>query len=191
MKRLFSIFFLVIVTSIVASNCGGILTAQAADLTTQIENKSKIPFLPIEWPKKTATSTCQTSSIEKEATVSSEVVTPDEGDQRPSASPAGVFEPDLGYQTIKDCLPTSRLDNINSLEELWGAFWTNSNLLVAILALFGIIFSGIMYITAGNNPDRTKTARSSIIGVITGIVIYILAIQLLSWLPGVIGGFFK
>ncbi len=213
MRRFYSIFFLIVASSLVAANCSSILTAQAADTATKTKTTTQTKEQTAEQKaaaeqaaedKARTTQNCDTSAtIEKESTQSkSKSIDPDQIDsssatdqtsneESASPTPSPLFEPDLGYEAIKECLPVSRLDHINGLTDLWNSFWTYSNMIVAMLALLGLVFSGLMFITAGSNPDRAKSGRNTIIAVITGIIIYMIALRLLSWIPGAIGGFFK
>lgn len=92
----------------------------------------------------------------------------------------------LQYNTIKDSLPRSRFEDtvdgqttffspdmiINDILKL-------VNLVLASLAIIGLVISGIMYITAGDDPEKAKSARNNVIYIITGIVIYIAAYWLI------------
>ncbi len=107
----------------------------------------------------------------QEATPSVFLTTPD-----PLASRL-PFDPDLGYSDIKSTLPFSRITNVG---ELLSALLGSLNFIVAALALFGLIFTGIMYITAGGDMDKADKARKNIVWIITGIAIYIGFILMLS-----------
>lgn len=65
--------------------------------------------------------------------------------------------------------------NINSV---WDSVYTVVNwILIAtgILAVVFIIVGGIRYVTSGGNPDKTKTAKLTIIYSVIGLAVAILA----------------
>lgn len=47
--------------------------------------------------------------------------------------------------------------------------------IAAILAVIYLIYAGVLYITAGGNPDAAKKGQQGIINAIIGIVIIVLA----------------
>lgn len=47
--------------------------------------------------------------------------------------------------------------------------------IVGVLAVLYLIYSGILYITAGGNADRVKAARTGIINAIIGIIVVMAA----------------
>ena len=56
---------------------------------------------------------------------------------------------------------------------------------IGILAVIGISVSGIQYLTAGGNEEKTRKAKRRIFEIIIGIAIYVLIFALLQWLlPG-------
>ncbi len=79
------------------------------------------------------------------------------------------FEPTAGHEGTR--LSTDTLDETlkNILNLLLG--------LIAILAVLGLVISGILFITAGGSDDRIKSAKAwlmySIIGVIVALIGYI------------------
>jgi hypothetical protein len=81
------------------------------------------------------------------------------------------FNPDLGYSDIKECLPVSKFDNA-SWEQIIAQILETLNYIIAFLAIFGLIVSGIMYITAGGDTDKAEKARHNIVWIVIGILIY-------------------
>jgi len=49
------------------------------------------------------------------------------------------------------------------------------SLVAGILAVLYLIYAGIIYITAGGNPDQAKKGQQGIINAVIGIVIIVLA----------------
>lgn len=58
-------------------------------------------------------------------------------------------------------------------------------ILVGIAAVGGIIYSGILYATAGGNSENTKKAMEMIMNIVIGIVVYALMYVILNFvIPG-------
>jgi len=55
-----------------------------------------------------------------------------------------------------------------------------------ILAFFSLMYSGVLYITAGNNPDQAKKAQAGLINVIIGIVIIALSYLIIKTVGNVL-----
>lgn len=96
----------------------------------------------------------------------------------PPAGPS-LFEPKLGYEELRGGLPASRFDD-GGIVDLVIEVLNVVSYIIAFLAMAGLIISGIMYITAAGDPDKAKRARSNIVWIIIGMVIYILAYWLLQ-----------
>ena len=104
----------------------------------------------------------------------------------PSPGSGGIFsgfDPDLSKinpQGAPDFLniPTGGLrDNLAA----WATYLLNIITLIAgILAVFYLIYGGILYITSGGNQDRIKTARATIINTIIGVVVIVAAYFLIK-----------
>lgn len=102
-------------------------------------------------------------------------------DQAAAPDPAVApepFNPDLGYEKIVECLPVSTLEGL-TWESIVGTVLSTLNTIVAILAIFGLIISGIMYITAGGDTEKAEKAKRNIGWVIAGILIYMFALYFL------------
>ena len=54
--------------------------------------------------------------------------------------------------------------------------------LVAIAAVSGLIYGGVLYLTAGGNPDNTKKAMSVITNTVIGILAYAALYIIMEWL---------
>lgn len=89
---------------------------------------------------------------------------------------------DLGYCAIRNALPKSTITNIDSLIATGLKYTAQA---VGLLALVGLIITGIMYITAGGDADKQKKATANIGYVVTGLVVF----MLLFWIPSVLSGF--
>lgn len=87
------------------------------------------------------------------------------------------FSPDLGYNQLKCLLPDS---SIGSLGALFLTAWNWASTAVGILAFLGILVTGIMYITAGGDPDKAKKAQQNLIWIVTGIVIWLVSFLVLG-----------
>ncbi len=98
-----------------------------------------------------------------------------------TASSAGTF----GVETavLKTC--TGDVDGIFCILNIALQILTYG---VGIVGTLGIVISGIMYLTARDNEQQMTKAKSRIINIIIGLVIYAMMWGLLQWLlPGGIG----
>lgn len=56
----------------------------------------------------------------------------------------------------------------------WASYILDIMLLIAgILAVFSLIYAGLLYITSAGRPEQSKKARASIIHTIIGIIIIV------------------
>ncbi len=53
---------------------------------------------------------------------------------------------------------------------------------IGILAVGGIVFVGIQYLTAGGNEEQTRKAKRRLFEIVIGIVAYVLMIAIMNWL---------
>lgn len=91
---------------------------------------------------------------------------------------------DLGYCDVKEALPSTWITDI------WGLITTSLTYIprvIGVLALFGLIVTGIMYIMAGGDSDKAAKAQKNIGWIITGVVLFLL----LFWIPQVLSEFIK
>ncbi len=56
------------------------------------------------------------------------------------------------------------------------------SIIVGILAVIGISITGIQYLTAGGNEERTRKAKRRLFEIVIGIVLYVLLYSLVHWL---------
>lgn len=56
----------------------------------------------------------------------------------------------------------------------------------ALLAVIALVYSGIMFITAGANADQAEKARKNVTWAVIGIVIVILALVIVQWVNNII-----
>lgn len=70
-----------------------------------------------------------------------------------------------------DQLPGSALNLAEILPAIIRAFLT----LIALAAFFGLLYSGLLYITAGGDTGKAETARKNIVWALTGIIIALLS----------------
>lgn len=78
----------------------------------------------------------------------------------------------------------SKSDNV--LENIIGNAFEIIIILVVVLALIFIIFSGIQWITSGGDKQKLSAARSRLIYAIIGLIVVLLAVFIVNTL----GGFF-
>lgn len=81
------------------------------------------------------------------------------------------------------CIPT--IDIKNNPDALWGVALVLVEIIVrisAIVAVGFIIYAGFQYMTSVGSPEKTASAKTTIINALTGLVISIIAIAAVSFL---------
>ena len=53
---------------------------------------------------------------------------------------------------------------------------------IAILAVIGIVISGVQYLTAGGNEEKLKKSKRRIFEIVIGLAAYVIVYALLKWL---------
>lgn len=86
---------------------------------------------------------------------------------------------DLGYCEIKNELPKS---NITDIGKFLSSLITLTSWVIGILALFGIIITGYMFITAGGDAERAEKAKKNLGWIIIGLIIFMLSL----WAPSML-----
>lgn len=77
---------------------------------------------------------------------------------------------------------------INSPQELITAIIGWLLFILGALAVVAVIYSGLMYITAGSDPTRAEAAKKNLTWAIIGIVIVALSYVLVEWVARIISG---
>lgn len=99
-----------------------------------------------------------------------------------SANCAGV------KTSIINCTQPGGVSEDVTKSGVWGILLSIINIMTAgigILAVGGIIYSSILYTSAGGSTEQTKKAKEIIYNVIIGIAAYALMFSFLNWLvPG-------
>jgi len=54
------------------------------------------------------------------------------------------------------------------------------------LAVIAIVWSGVMYITAGGDPTKAESAKKNLIWAITGVVVILLAYVIIQWVGNIL-----
>ena len=104
----------------------------------------------------------------------------------PSQVSAALNNSDLSNNLIPILIPTDNGTNI-----LTNAAVTIINLLLliaGILAVIYLIYSGILYITAGGDTGKAEKGRTGIVNAIIGLVIISAAYLLVRFVGGAISG---
>lgn len=57
-----------------------------------------------------------------------------------------------------------------------------------ILMVFAVLYTGIMFITAGGDMQKSAKARANLILAITGLIIILLAESITFWIPVILTG---
>ena len=77
-----------------------------------------------------------------------------------------------------------KLQNINDIWLIAAALIEMLLRLGALVAVGFIIFGGVKYISSQGEPDRTKNALGTIINALVGLVISLIAAQVVSFIAG-------
>ena len=93
-------------------------------------------------------------------------------------------------QLDNGCVSTSIIDNGCSCDSGDGASIKKTLRLVVdiismgigILAVIGVIVSGLQYLTAGDSEEKTRKAKRRIVEIVIGIAIYVLMYAILTFL---------
>lgn len=84
-------------------------------------------------------------------------------------------------QTWNNVLPISPIDANTGLEMTVGNILNWITWIAGFLAVIYLIYSGILYITAGGDAEKATKGRTGVINAIIGIVIILLAILIIAW----------
>jgi hypothetical protein len=84
-------------------------------------------------------------------------------------------------------LPISPIDANTGIEVTVGNILTLITWLAGVLAVVYLIYSGILYITAGGDAEKATKGRTGVINAVIGIIIILLALLIISWVRTGIG----
>ena len=101
-----------------------------------------------------------------------------------------VFAECTQEQLDNGCVSTSIVDNGCSCDGGDGSSIKRSLRLVVdimsigigILAVTGVIISGLQYLTAGDSEEKTRKAKRRIVEIVIGIAVYVLIYAILTFL---------
>lgn len=85
-------------------------------------------------------------------------------------------------------IPPQPSGNITTLAELYGKIATFMWQAFAIVAIIMFIIAGILFLVAGGDPDRVKTARNAFLWGAVGVVAAILAFSAVILIQGTLQG---
>ncbi|MBQ9180610.1 hypothetical protein IJ135_00730 [Candidatus Saccharibacteria bacterium] len=105
------------------------------------------------------------------------------------AAPTPVFAAESSTSG-KNCVPTAILGQDGCFEDNGGSGISHIIMLVidimsvgvGILGVIGISISGIQYLTAGGNEERTRKSKRRLFEIVIGLVAYGLIYALMSWI---------
>ena len=107
-------------------------------------------------------------------------------------SMAGIAKAASGPFNTDNPLPAPRNTHFDNVPEGRTAIVSIANtvfnivmLIAGILAVLYLIWSGVQYITAGGNADRTKAARAGIVNAVIGIIVILAAFFLVRFAVGI------
>jgi len=120
----------------------------------------------------------------------------------PSTQPSGSSSTsDVNQTTNKGCEVDTAIISCNNVNKngsaiertgVWSLLITAINIMtvgVGVLAVAGIVYGGVLYTSAGGNPDQVKKARTMFTNVAIGVVAFGSMYALLNFL--VPGGVFR
>ena len=79
-------------------------------------------------------------------------------------------------------------NKFDSLALLIGAIIDWLLVFAGALAVIAIVYSGIMYITAGGDPAKAEAAKKNLIWAILGVIIIALALVIVSAVSSILSG---
>lgn len=83
------------------------------------------------------------------------------------------------------CVKTAILDGCSSVEDVLNLVVDIMTVGVGILAAIGLTASGIQYLTAGGNEERTRKSKRRIFEIVIGLAVYVGIYLIVKWLvPG-------
>lgn len=98
-----------------------------------------------------------------------------------ATGPVGTFGDNNGNlaNILTDCGDPNRDDGIECVLKLVVEIL---GIGVGILGVIGISVSGIQYLTAGGNEEKTRKAKRRIFEIVIGLAVYAVIYALLAWL---------
>lgn len=87
------------------------------------------------------------------------------------------------------CIPTVSWASGGNISDLWLIGLAGVDILLRIVALVAIgfvIYGGFLYMTSSGEPDRTKTAKDTILNALIGMAIAIVASGVVSFIGNTI-----
>lgn len=78
------------------------------------------------------------------------------------------------------------IGQFSTLEELVAKIANLFVFISGVIAFFYLIYVGILYITAGDSPDRAKKAQQGLINIIIGIIIIMLSYVIIRTVGNII-----
>jgi len=74
-----------------------------------------------------------------------------------------------------------------TLQGLINAIKTPIWLIFGFIALICFVYAGIIFLTAGGNPDKIEKARSAVLYGVVGIVVGVIAYGIVAIISGILG----
>lgn len=98
----------------------------------------------------------------------------------------GVIPPEVG--NFINGLPTGRFNSLEGPEGILVGIINWFLGFASVLAVAAIVYSGVMYITAGGDTSNADAAKKNLVWAITGIVVILLSYLIINWLNTILGG---
>ena len=94
----------------------------------------------------------------------------------------------IGTTDVKVPIIPNTTASASSLSELFTKASNIIALVAGALAFVYLVYSGIMYLTAGGNPDAAKKGQQGILNAIIGLVIIVAAWAIINAVVGSLSG---
>jgi hypothetical protein len=80
--------------------------------------------------------------------------------------------------------PSSPIDLPTAMQYIESTVWT----VFVALVIICFVVAGILFLTAGGEPEKIKTAKTTVIWAIAGVVVAILAYSIKDLITGILSG---
>ncbi len=93
-----------------------------------------------------------------------------------------VFADESQSGSGSNCVDTAILDGCNSPEDILKLIVNIMTVGVGVLAAIGLGISGVQYLTAGGNEEKTRKAKRRILEIVIGLLAYVLIYAFLQFI---------
>ncbi|HVS58449.1 MAG TPA: hypothetical protein VHD60_01790 [Candidatus Saccharimonadales bacterium] len=99
----------------------------------------------------------------------------------------------LGFPTWYEYLPknTDGSPSIKGIGDIWLIVAAAINILLrlaALVAVFGVLYGGVLYVTSQGEPEKNAKARSALVYALGGLILAVIASAVVSFIAGSFNG---